>query len=1130
MPYININEYDYTITGPKEDSGNVVAIPINATDGPSDRWITVTTYDDFVQLFGNNPNSTSSFGNSWEYAANLLLRGMSVCVRRITHTLTDEGENTADFLADVSTAKTVIKVEDQVKSETSDGKSYASGTINVVDSAKHSVLLASDKGEEIDNPMYMQYSYLEDGETVKSEYANVHVLQTDETNRIVGAFADVLTTGTEWNYAGEFANPHFKYQKAGESTPMEYIKRMHQTIDAAGNAYVTGDFFINEANHIVKFSATPILNENWVSGQKQYPDDLLSVKTDGLTEDHFVDVTFDVTNTKAVNLVWKYSETGTEVSNHKFVNGNITVNGNTPYKVFETNADLPTENIGVNYFAAVQSTNTIWVYNGETWANTGASLESLVTESDYSIKVTVPFVCTNIAINTDIYKHYFNWINTDEEEYIDLENPELAYVPTLYWVNSNNAIGTRPHIVLSGANMQINTVVINTTADTTKTSVGLQVNGHQDIIIDKDYTDTRLVSGTYGLTNYSEEPVKIYGFKITQKADNGEVSVVYNAGIENIINSSGRITTDALLRFYDENTGEYLDDPIPMLDSTTAEDKWYIELDPGCTIYYNRNITSGTFSFSIAGFENFEVVAHTFDSSAGAYEIALTNVENTVAEVTKYYVPVITDEEIDYDDIPLLDANGNFNLFVAEYLYPGTNGNFLNVAVKTIVNQGIYLYVYRNKQYLEKIELCSFRFRNGDTGRVNILDMELNKDAIWRSILAKFGIMVIDGNVYDANMTPITETSTLPSVYGNYIKLDINPKLINAENILSLDYIYSLYAQTGTVRQYLSGGANPDDEHVMHEVAKCYVPLKDKYRYDIKFVSNGGYIDKITYPKDITNALATDTDVRLIEDAMIDLTTTRKDCVAFLDVPYDLPLEDVPYYFEHISTSYAAAYDPWAYIVLATGTTKWMCPSFVQLYTHAKSIQNGNKLYLPPAGVRRAQVPEILKTNHDLTSAYITAWQNEDTPQFINPIIWINGYDFSIYGQKTLYNVINQSDKYQSALQDLNVRLVANEIKKLIFKTCIELTFELNNLMTWNEFKSKLEPTLSVMLGEGVLTDYSIIMGTETMTVADLNSGHVQGTVRVAIARAATDWDINFEITPNGVTFSAYDYNSTYAE
>lgn len=1134
MPYINIKEYDYTITGPKGVSDNIVALPINAVDGPSDGWVTIHSYEEFVQMFGSQPSDPSYFGSSWEYAANLLLRGMSVCVRRITHELDDEGNN-VKLLEGVNTAKAVIKVKDTVGNERAIGP-LEEGKITVTDTPDcHSVLKSSDKGKDAVNPFYKYYTYTEDNEEKQSAYANVHVLQTDETvhglNGLPGAFADVLTTESEWNYVGEFDNPHYKYQKAGESTPMSYIHSMNQTIDKdTKEPYVIGDFFINEANHIVKFNPTPFLNPYWINGQKQYPDNLKSIKVDNLTVDHFVDVTFDAANKKAVNLVWTYSETGTTVANHKFINGNISVNKK-PYKVFETNADLPTNNVGVNYFAPVQSTNTIWEFNGTAWGNTGVGFEKLTAiDSEYSMEVTIPFVCTNKAINTDIYKHYFNWENTGEEIYIDDKHPEFAYVPKLYWENSNNKIGTRPHMILTGANIFVNDIVINTAADTSKSSIKMYVNGHADIDIDKDYSSTRLLTGSYGISNISDEPIKIYGFKITQKSDSGDVSVLYDAGIENIINSLGRIKNDSLFKIYDTLTNNELPTPIPKLDSTTKEDKWYIELDPGCTIYYNKHIANGTFNLKVAGFDNFKIVCSTFNSSNGSYDIELSALKNTIAKVTKLSVPAVVDEIIDYDNIPLYSADRHFNLFTVESHYPGENGNSLSISIKTSVNQGIYAYVYRNGQRLEKIELCSFRFKDTTSGRIHIFDMNLDADRIWKSILAKFGVKLwSDGNVTTLYNVPISKDN-LGYIDAKHVKLKINPEVIKSENITSLDYVYSLYEQLGINKVLLEGGSNPSRDHVMHEVAKCYKPLTDKYRYNIKFISNGGYVDEITYPRDIINNLATGTKDRLIEDAMLEVAESRKDCVAFLDVPYDLPLEDVPNYFEHLSTSYAASYDPWAYMVLATGTVKWMPPSFVQLYTHAKSIQAGNKLYLPPAGVRRAQVPEILKTNHELTSKYISAWQDSSTPQFVNPIIWINGFDYTIYGQKTLYNMINGSNKYQSALQDLNVRLVANEIKKLIFKTCVELTFELNSIMTWNEFKSKIEPVLSVMAGEGVLTSYDVIMGMETMTKADLDSGHVVGTVRVAVARAATDWDINFELTPNGATFTESDYNSSYAE
>lgn len=1118
MPYININEYDFTVTGPNAKSSNIVALPINASDGPSDRWVTVNSYEEFIQMFGDNPNSGNAFGNSWEYAANLLLRGMGVCVRRITHVLDDNGENTNTLLDGVSTAKAIIKVKDVIGNKTSDGTQLSEGIVNIIDSAEHSVLKSSFKGEEIENPSYKYYTYEENNETKRSVYPDAYSLQVDETNRVSGSFADVATTNSEWNYVGEYANPHYKYQKLGDSTPMNYIYEMPQTQDADGKDYVVGDFFINESNNVVKFNPTPIRNKLWIS-EKTYPDDLATIDTSNLTTNCFVDVIYNKDNSKAINHVWEYSEEGTDVINHKFVNGNKTVTGISEYKEFKTNTELPT-NVGVNYFAVVNG--KIWLYSGAEWEDTKVDAsEILDNNSKYPLNVHVEFKCTKKEINSGIYKHYFNWEDTGVSNYIDEKNPELVYITKLYWENTKNVIGTRPHVILEGADNKINDIVINTSADTVRTSLNVQVNGHKDIEIDKDYTDTRLVSGAFGITNISSEPIKIYSFKITQKSLNGENNTIYDANIESIINNLGRITSNPLLKIYNSVTGEYLSEPIPKLDDSTSEDRWYIELEPNCTIKFNQNVSEGVFNIKVSGLNTFEVKCHTFTSANGSYDITLSSTEKKIAKVIKRYISKnVVEEVIDYDNIPLIDANGNFNLFIAEYKYPGVNGNFLSVTTKTIANQGIYLYISKAGQHLERVELCSFRYRNNDTGRVSLLDPELHKDRIWKVILNKFGIWVSSDTMLDDSKVSAMKNN-LVNIDSTYLTFRLNPALFkNINTLLSLDYVYSLYAQSGDDVCKLINGNNPNDEHVIHEVVKCFEPLRDKYRFDIKYITSGSYIDKITYSKNTITNFGVDTSERLIEDSLINIAVDRQDCVALLDVPYDLPLEEVPFYFEHISTSYAAAYDPWGYVTLASGSIKWMPPSFIQLYTHAKSIQNGNKIYLPPAGVRRAQVPEILKTNHDLTSKYISAWQDNSTPQFINPIIWINGFDYTIYGQKTLYNIVNESDRYQSALQDLNVRLTANEIKRLIFKTCVELTFELNNMMTWNEFKSKIEPTLSTMMAEGVLNNYEILMGTETMTAADLNSGHVVGTVRVSIARAATDWDINFELTPNGVTFS----------
>jgi len=1085
MPYINIREYDQTITGPKGlPNNNIVAVPINASDGPSDRWITVYPYDNFVQIFGPNPDPLSPFGNSWEFAANLLLRGMPVCVRRITNFLDDDGENTPELLPDVAVARAIMKIRDIVGTNTAVGN-LVETEIPISDSLGKSQLNQSTKGNPDANKLYN--GVFATPEDLYGDPTLVDIIANDP-NELWSHFVDVQITNTEWNYCAPYNNPHYK-----NDFPT------WEDLITANPTGVTKDFYIFD-NKLSKYSSVPIPNINRIMTQKVYPDDLRNES--GTLTDKFADVIYN-TNIPAVqdSKVWIYQAgAATVVPNHLYMPGPNDVSGNL---VYQNDTDLPATALA-NAFAFVNSTETIWKFNSSSWINTGFAYSYSGFETEYEID----WVSTTSAPNTGIYRHAYNWTVLGDDPVVE----GTDYFIKLYWqdtktVNSpGNPIGTRPHIVYPDINIDINKIKLSSSPTISSTLIKPYINDGIDIFITEDVSETRLVSGTFGFTNVSLAPINIYSLRLTQKNDNGPQTTIYDAKLESIVDNSGIITVDPLLRFKNVHN-EYFNDPIPMYDSTS--DRWYIEIPAGCTVTYNRNLTNIEFELEVAGFGEFNMVFATLASANGRYEISMSSIG--LMDVIKYALPPYVDGNEDIDNLPVIDGHGNYNLFTIDYLFPGTNGNFLNANIRTIAGQGMYVYVYRGKEYLERIELCSFRYRKSN-GQIGMLDLDYNKSDIWKIILLKFGIM-LPYNGY-----------TIPrSVYGNYVKLDINPNITDYE---TLDYVSSLFAQSGKQIAKLQGGYNPSDNHIIHEVPKCYEPLKDKYKYDIKFISNGGYVDKITYPQDIISPIKLER--RFIEEAQISVATERKDCVAYIDIPFDLTIDDVPQYFEHLSTSYAAAYDPWCFISLNTATIKWMPPSFVQLYTHAKSIQNGNKMYLPPAGVRRASVPEILKTNHELSSRYITDWQNNDSVQFINPIIWINGYDYSVYGQKTLYNIVNQSDRYESALQNLNVRLVANEVKKLIFKTCIELTFELNNMMTWNEFKSKLEPTLSVMQGEGVLTRYEVIMGKETMTKADLNSGHVVGTVRLAIASAAIDWDINLEIAPNEVTIYEQDYNSQY--
>lgn len=874
MPYININEYDNTIAGVvNTNNNNIVAIPINAVDGPSDKWLTIYSYNDFIQTFGNNPNSTSNMGNSWEYAANLLLRGMPVCVRRITHTLDEYGRN-LELLPGASTAEGYVQLQ---------SVENLSAT-NII-----------------------------------TNYTQLYVNSNESNNEYVKF---------------DLTNPDYR------------------TLPMANNEF---------------YSVPRYINDN----------------------------TNNALNSYTINLISDKNKNKISIKSNK-LNEDIT---------------------------------------------------------------TIP---DETSIQSDV----------DKQKYYKIIETEDIF----------------------------------------------------ETLSDSNY-NTFINSGKIIITNTSNDKIKIKSFVFTDLDDNYK----YDSKIETIKATNKSLTKSEYIIFTDANNEET---SYPRSIYDTSNITSYFELKPGHSILINKIIKNASINIKLYNVSDNKTVnvipfsIEAFSGNAGSYKMEYNtykNINNIDYDGIFELVTFIPSTKNDDDkEKALIDESNNIiNLFKAEYKAVGSNGNFINVAIKSIGGQQVLAYVYRNNQMLEKFELVSLKYTDTNTNKIRLLDVDNDWESILKLMLIKFGIMI-----------PYNTSMIDNPIIGNYIKLSLNPKIFDYLNDYknNLDVlkniVKSLCSQTIKNKSHLKNGTNPSDEHVQHEIQYCYYPLSDKYQYDVKYISNGGYVDKIIYSQDYLSTLTTDR--RYIEDAMLNLVSTRQDCVAYLDVPYNLHVDEVPYYFDHISSSYAAAYDPWCLVALETGTQKWMPPSFVQLYTHAKSIKNGNKNYLPSAGVRRGLVPEIISTAHDLNSKYITEWQNDEAVQFINPILWINGYDYTIYGQKTLYNVINQSYEKSSALQNLNVRLVANDIKKLIFNTCLNLTFELNNLRTWNEFKSAITPQLKTMLAEGVISEYDVVMGKETMTEADLNSGHCVGTIKVAIVSASIDWDINFQIEPNNVTFFDQDYNSIY--
>lgn len=314
----------------------------------------------------------------------------------------------------------------------------------------------------------------------------------------------------------------------------------------------------------------------------------------------------------------------------------------------------------------------------------------------------------------------------------------------------------------------------------------------------------------------------------------------------------------------------------------------------------------------------------------------------------------------------------------------------------------------------------------------------------------------------------------------------------------------------------LTGGADPaypeeevenaGKDPIKDEIPNTYDFIKDKYLYDVKFVTAGGYTDS-----DVSDTL--------ISSAQVKLCETRKDCFAILDIPFGTRMADVTKFFTAHDTSYAAAYAPWCYTKLPTGDKEWMAPSYLFLYTLGRSIKDGNMVYDAPAGVLKASMPQVIKPEYEIGGDVLNSWTSAN-PQSINPIMKLQSYGYVIYGQNTLYNIQNKASSKKSALQKINVRLAINEVRRLLFNAGIRMTFQANTIRTWNEFKAIVEPELSIMKANNGIHDYRVKMDNTTTTDEDIQNNTIRAQVSISVTKAVEDFEIDFYIEPQSVTFA----------
>lgn len=292
-----------------------------------------------------------------------------------------------------------------------------------------------------------------------------------------------------------------------------------------------------------------------------------------------------------------------------------------------------------------------------------------------------------------------------------------------------------------------------------------------------------------------------------------------------------------------------------------------------------------------------------------------------------------------------------------------------------------------------------------------------------------------------------------------------------------------------------------------------YDLLTDKGLYNIKYICSGGYVSKE------------------INTAMFELVKARQDCVALVDIPYNKSVLDVLVSeqeginvtdivtLDTINDKYAALFGPWAIYetpimqsqvksevtkpILYYPNTYELPGSFGYLMAMAIAIKNGSNNWLAMAGANRGRIPYIVALKEEITTAIIDIMQTR-TGRAMNPVAVINPFGTIVWGNRTLNDNSIKGDLTASSF--LNIRNLCSDVKKTVWTSARNVTFEQNSDILWVNFKSLITPTLDQMVTGGGLAGYELIKKVSKKK-ATLNA-----TIRLYAIEAVEDFEIDIEL------------------
>jgi len=481
-----------------------------------------------------------------------------------------------------------------------------------------------------------------------------------------------------------------------------------------------------------------------------------------------------------------------------------------------------------------------------------------------------------------------------------------------------------------------------------------------------------------------------------------------------------------------------------------------------------------------------------------------SNSKNATANNTGTSVGYQLKNEDSYDNIIVNETSGlNTSLFVARY--PGDIGNSLNVSICTANVAGANTSAFGawgssgayGKLFSTAPNTSSYVAKVGGAGdQVHLV--VIDEDGLFSgergTVLETFGFLSLasDAAYDDGSSAYISNVIRQKSKYlymGNTTLISANAGQVAA--------VTNFGSTTGTKNYSFIGGTYETASDANLNTA-------------IALFSN---------PEEIDVSLIVAGDVSTtVQQTIIDLALTRKDCVAFVsprksDVVNNAGNETTSiatwYTALNRATSYAVADSGWKYMFDKYNNTYRWIPLNGDIAGLCVRTDETRDPWFSPAGYSRGGIKNVVKL----------AWNPNKTQRdllyqsAVNPVISVPGQGTLLFGDKTL-------TLQPSAFNRINVRRLFIVLEKAIANASKYSLFELNDEFTRSQFVGLIEPFLRDIKGRRGIYDYRVVCDETNNTAQVIDNNQFVGDIYIKPARSINFIQLNFVAVRTGVNFS----------